>query len=109
MPRRSDGWLFAEGATIHDVVDAQRKALDEAIANLSAQDCREKSADTLAAEIIHKARLDDLYWPDLDIDLAVDSLTHPQRYPLISQAQPHKPTKASTSRWKRNVRSRLRG
>lgn len=29
-----------------------------------------------------------LYWPDLDIDLAVDSLTHPERYPLISQAQP---------------------
>jgi Protein of unknown function (DUF2442) len=29
-----------------------------------------------------------LYWPDLDIDLAVDSLAHPERYPLISQAQP---------------------
>ena len=23
-----------------------------------------------------------LYWPDLDIDLAVDSLTHPERVPL---------------------------
>jgi hypothetical protein len=31
-----------------------------------------------------------LYWPDLDIDLAVESLTHPERYPLISQAQPNK-------------------
>ena len=30
-----------------------------------------------------------LYWPDLDIDLAVDSLRHPARYPLISQAQPN--------------------
>jgi hypothetical protein len=29
-----------------------------------------------------------LYWPDIDIDLAVDSLTHPERYPLISRAQP---------------------
>ena len=28
-----------------------------------------------------------LYWPDLDIDLAVDSLTHPERYPLVSQAR----------------------
>ncbi len=28
-----------------------------------------------------------LYWPDLDIDLAVESLTHPDRYPLMSQAQ----------------------
>jgi Protein of unknown function (DUF2442) len=38
-----------------------------------------------------------LYWPALDIDLAVDSLTHPERYPLISQAPPDKrlqPTKA---------------
>jgi hypothetical protein len=26
-----------------------------------------------------------LYWPDLDIDLAVDSLTHPERYPLKSR------------------------
>jgi hypothetical protein len=37
-----------------------------------------------------------LYWPDLDIDLAVDSLTHPERYPLVSQGQPKRmqPTKA---------------
>lgn len=28
-----------------------------------------------------------LYWPDLDIDLAVDSLDHPERYPLVSVAQ----------------------
>lgn len=25
-----------------------------------------------------------LYWPDLDIDLAVESLTHPESYPLVS-------------------------
>ncbi|MCC7123761.1 MAG: DUF2442 domain-containing protein [Acidobacteria bacterium] len=30
-----------------------------------------------------------LYWPDLDIDLAVESLTHPERYPLMSRAQPN--------------------
>src|SRR3954451_1964264 len=37
-----------------------------------------------------------LYWPDLDIDLAVESLTNPERYHLVSQAQPNKrmqPTK----------------
>jgi hypothetical protein len=55
-----------------------------------------------------------LYWPDLDIDLAVESLTHPERYPLISQAQPTKPslqpTKAgATPRPKRGARKRLRG
>jgi hypothetical protein len=27
-----------------------------------------------------------LYWPGLDVDLAVDSLDHPERYPLVSQA-----------------------
>jgi hypothetical protein len=30
-----------------------------------------------------------LYWPDLDVDLAVESLTYPERYPLVSQAQPN--------------------
>jgi hypothetical protein len=27
-----------------------------------------------------------LYWPDLDIDLAVDSILHPERFPLVSKA-----------------------
>lgn len=31
-----------------------------------------------------------LYWPELDIDLAVDSIDHPDRYPLLSRAQPNK-------------------
>lgn len=26
-----------------------------------------------------------LYWPDLDVDLAVESLFHPERYPLVSR------------------------
>ena len=26
-----------------------------------------------------------LYWPELDVDLAVDSLDHPARYPLVSR------------------------
>ena len=26
-----------------------------------------------------------LYWPDLDIDLAVDSIFHPEQFPLISR------------------------
>ena len=25
-----------------------------------------------------------LYWPELDIDLAVESLEHPERFPLVS-------------------------
>lgn len=26
-----------------------------------------------------------LYWPDLDIDLSVESIFHPERYPLVSR------------------------
>lgn len=54
-----------------------------------------------------------LYWPELDVDLAVDSLTHPERYPLVSQVQPNKrlqPTKApGRAATKRTARARLRG
>ncbi len=30
-----------------------------------------------------------LYWPELDVDLAVESLDHPERFPLVSRAQPN--------------------
>lgn len=26
-----------------------------------------------------------LYWPELDIDLAVESIEHPERYPLVAR------------------------
>jgi hypothetical protein len=28
-----------------------------------------------------------LYWPDLDVDLAVESLFHPERFPLVSRVR----------------------
>jgi len=28
---------------------------------------------------------DHLYWPELDIDLAVESIKHPDRFPLVSR------------------------
>ena len=27
-----------------------------------------------------------LYWPDLDIDLAVESIEHPERFPLVARS-----------------------
>lgn len=27
-----------------------------------------------------------LHWPELDVDLAVESIEHPERYPLVSRA-----------------------
>lgn len=29
-----------------------------------------------------------LYWPELDVDLAVESIEHPEKYPLVSQVRP---------------------
>jgi hypothetical protein len=31
-----------------------------------------------------------LYWPDLDVDLAVESIEHPEQYPLVSRARPNR-------------------
>ena len=54
-----------------------------------------------------------LYWPELDIDLAVESIEHPERYPLVSRAQPNRrlqPTKAQRHRAsKPKSERRLRG
>lgn len=30
-----------------------------------------------------------LYWPDLDVDLALESIEHPERFPLVSQSGPN--------------------
>lgn len=33
-----------------------------------------------------------LYWPDLDVDLEIDSIAHPERYPLVSRVhEAHEP------------------
>jgi hypothetical protein len=31
-----------------------------------------------------------LYWPDLDVDVAVESIDHPERFPLVSKARLNK-------------------
>ncbi|MDK9717510.1 MAG: DUF2442 domain-containing protein [Trichlorobacter sp.] len=28
-----------------------------------------------------------LYWPELDVDLTIDSILHPENYPLISKCE----------------------
>ena len=30
-----------------------------------------------------------LYWPELDIDIAVESIEHPERFPLVSEVRPN--------------------
>jgi hypothetical protein len=43
--------------------------------------------DASIAKLLHVERRQahHLYWPDLDIDLAVDSIRHPERFPLVSR------------------------
>ena len=39
-----------------------------------------------------------LYWPDLDVDLAVESLTQPEQCPLVSRVRPNKAFQRTHSR-----------
>ncbi len=32
-------------------------------------------------------QVDHLYWPDLDVDLSVESIEHPERFPLVYVAR----------------------
>ena len=34
---------------------------------------------------VERPSTDHLYWPELDIDLAVDSIRHPERFPLVAR------------------------
>ena len=35
---------------------------------------------------IERPRPDHLQWPDLDIDLSIESIEHPDRFPMISRS-----------------------
>ena len=43
-----------------------------------------QSAPIAAILKVERPQPHHLYWPDLDIDLAVESIEHPERYPLRS-------------------------
>jgi Protein of unknown function (DUF2442) len=34
---------------------------------------------------VQRATADHLYWPQLDVDLSVDSIRHPENFPLVSK------------------------
>ena len=42
-----------------------------------------------------------LYWPDLDVDLAVESIDFPERFPLVSKQRPQRPTRQQQKNGKR--------
>lgn len=37
-----------------------------------------------------------LHWPDLDVDLAVESIDFPERFPLVSKQRTDRPSKSPT-------------
>lgn len=39
-----------------------------------------------------------LYWPDLDVDIAVESIDHPERFPLVSKARSNPPLQRTRQR-----------
>ncbi|MHB8511317.1 MAG: DUF2442 domain-containing protein [Actinomycetota bacterium] len=41
-----------------------------------------KEASVASLTNLERPQRDHLYWPDLDVDLTVDSIDHPDRYPL---------------------------
>ena len=42
-------------------------------------------APAAAIRNVQRPARDRLRWPDLDIDLAIESLRHPERFPLVSK------------------------
>lgn len=53
-----------------------------------------------------------LYWPDLDVDLAVESIMFPERFPLVSRARPNnalRRTRAGRRRGRARKDRRARG
>lgn len=43
-----------------------------------------KSASVSAIQNVELLNEHHLYWPDLDLDLTVESIEHPERFPLVA-------------------------
>ncbi len=44
-----------------------------------------KDANVGAILRVERPQPHHLYWPELDVDLEVDSIEHPERYPLVAE------------------------
>jgi hypothetical protein len=42
-----------------------------------------------------------LHWPDLDVDLSVESIEHPERFPLVSRKGPNQSATADAGQKRR--------
>lgn len=46
-----------------------------------------KTATVEAILKVERPRPDHLFWPDLDVDLTIDSIEHPEKYPLKARVR----------------------
>jgi len=44
-----------------------------------------KDATVSAIQNVQLVHSRHLYWPDLDVDIAVESIEHPERFPLVAR------------------------
>ncbi len=49
-----------------------------------------------------------LYWPDLDVDLAIESIEHPDRFPLVSRSKSNGAAQATAGKSPRKSATRRR-
>ena len=50
-----------------------------------------------------------LYWPDLDVDLSVEAIEYPERFPLVSRARPNNALQRTRAKRRIGRVKRLRG
>lgn len=50
-----------------------------------------------------------IYWPDLDVDLSVESIEFPERFPLVSRTQPNNALQWTRARRRLKSVKRSRG
>src|SRR5262249_11033800 len=62
-------------------------------------------AQLLNVEMPHETHL---YWPDLDVDLALESIEFPERFPLVSRVRPNAQKRTRAGRALKSVK-RSRG
>jgi hypothetical protein len=56
-----------------------------------------KDASLQAILNVERQGPDHLHWPALDVDLALESIRHPEKYPLVSEAKTQQSTAADSS------------
>ena len=55
---------------------------------------RARIADIYKVKLLHGFHL---HWPELDVDLEIDSLIHPEKYPLVSKKVPSQSRQATST------------